>query len=261
MFQQLIDSVKDAMRRTQGKEALRAIFRDAISDMVLTPHEIQLLRSEVATHGLSADDVREVGTAVLTDAVVFAKADGLVTDTDMKTINDIVALTQVSSTTVGELIGTMKLQRKMYELTRGVITPLTDAGIQLRAGELAYWVEQVGLYEEKVIRRETVGGNRGVSVRIMRGVSYRFGSSKGQSVPITATVEVARGELVITSQRIVFKGDRRTATIAVDDIIGVDPYTNAIVIHAEKLKQPMQFRYLNAESAELVAQIVAFVMR
>jgi hypothetical protein len=47
----------------------------------------------------------------------------------------------------------------------------------------------------------------------------------------------------------------------VDDIIGVDPYTNAIVIHAEKLKQPMQFRYLNAESAELVAQIVAFVMR
>jgi hypothetical protein len=125
------------MRRTQGKEALRAIFRDAISDMVLTPHEIQLLRSEVAAHGLSADDVREVGTAVLTDAVVFAKADGLVTDTDMKTINDIVALTQVSSTTVGELIGTMKLQRKMYELTRGVITPLTDAGIQLRAGELA----------------------------------------------------------------------------------------------------------------------------
>ena len=65
MFQQLIDSVKDAMRRTQGKEALRAIFRDAISDMVLTPHEIQLLRSEVATHGLSADDVREVGTAAV----------------------------------------------------------------------------------------------------------------------------------------------------------------------------------------------------
>ena len=137
MFQQLIDSVKDALRRSQGKDALRAIFRDALSDMVLTPHEIQRLRNEVATHGLTADDVREVGTAVLKDAVGAAKADGLVSDTDMKTINDIVALTQVPSTTVGELIGTMTLQRKMYELTRGVIAPLADAGIQLRAGELA----------------------------------------------------------------------------------------------------------------------------
>ena len=126
MFQQLIDSVKDALRRSQGKDALRAIFRDALADVVLTPHEIQLLRSEVATHGLTADDVREVGTEVLKAAVVAAKADGLVSDTDMKTINDIIALTQVPSTTVGELIGTMTLQRKMYELTRGVIAPLAD---------------------------------------------------------------------------------------------------------------------------------------
>ncbi len=261
MFQQLVNSVKDALRRSQGKEALRDLFKTSIADMVLTPTEIQLLRAEVSAHGLTVEDVREVGTSILKDAVSTAKSDGLVTDAELKTIDDIVALTQITSPTVGEILSTLMIQRKMYELSQGIIAPIANIGVQLRAGEVGYWSEPVGLYEEKVIRRDTVGGSRGVSFRIMRGVSYRFGASRGHSVPVTATVEVARGDLVITSERIVFKGDRRTAIIAVDDIIGVDPYTNAITIHAEKLKLPMQFRYINTDAAELVAQIVAYAMR
>ena len=261
MFQKFVDSIKDALQRSQGKEALHEIFKTALADMVLTPQEIQSLRLEVTKHGLTVDDVREVGTRVLHSAAAAAKADGQLSDSELKTINDIVALTQISPQTVGELLNTMHTQRKLYELSRGVITPITLAGVQLKGGELAYWSEPVGLYEEKVIRRETVGGSRGISFRIARGVSYRFGSSRGHSVPVTATIEVARGDLIITSHRIIFKGDRKTMTIALDDVIGVDPYTNAVMIHAEQLKQPAQFRYHNSESSELVAQILAYVMR
>ncbi len=261
MFQKLVDSIKESLQRSQGKDALRELFKTAIADMVLTPQEIHALRFEVTTHGLTADDVREVGTRILQDAAAAAKTDGQLSDSELKTINDIVALTQIPPQTVGELLSTLHTQRKIYELSRGVITPITLAGVQLKGGELAYWSEPVGLFEEKVIRRETVGGNRGISFRIARGVSYRFGSSRGHSVPVTATVEVARGDLVITSQRVIFKGDRKTMTIALDDVIGVDPYTNAVIIHAERLKQPAQFRYHNTESAELVAQMLAYVMR
>ncbi|MFM2310555.1 MAG: hypothetical protein RLY87_2677 [Chloroflexota bacterium] len=261
MIQRFIDTFKDALRRSQGKEALYASFTGAIADMVLTPQEIMALRSDVSTHGLTADDVREVGTRILQDVAVAVKKDGMLSDSEIKTINEIVALTQIAPETVGALMQTLLTQRKLYEISRGVITPIHNTGVQLRPGENAYWSEPVGLYEEKVIRRETVGGSRGVSFRIMRGVSYRIGSSRGQSVPVTATVEVARGDLVITSQRVIFKGDRRTMAFALDDVIGVDPYTNAIVLHVERLKQPAQFRYINTESAELVAQIVAFVLR
>ena len=50
-------------------------------------------------------------------------------------------------------------------------------------------------------------------------------------------------------------------SFALDDVLGVDPYTNAIVLHVERLKQPAQFRYHNTESAELVAQMLAYVLR
>ena len=193
MFQQFIDTFKDALRRSQGKEMLYTSFTGAIADMVLTPQEIQALRTDVSTHGLTADDVREVGTRILNDVAVAVKKDGMLSDSELKTIHDIVALTQIAPATVGELMQTLLTQRKLYEVSRGVITPITNSGVQLRAGELAYWSEPVGLYEEKVIRRETVGGSRGVSFRIMRGVSYRIGSSRGHSVPVTATVEVTGG--------------------------------------------------------------------
>lgn len=261
MFKQLVHSISDAFKHSQGIAELQRVFTAALSDLVLSPAEINALRSVVTTHGLTTDEVRAIGENVLRQAIAQAKADGTVSDAEMKTLQDIIALTQIPAQTAGALLATLAVQRKMYELSRGVLAPIADPGIQLRGAEQAYWLTAVRLFEERVVRRETVGRSSGVSFRIMRGVSYRIGGSRGHSVPVTASVEVARGNLVITDMRLVFLGDRQTVTIALDDVVGVDPYTNAIVIHAEKRKQPVQFFYQNLEEAEFVAQVIAHVLR
>jgi hypothetical protein len=44
--------------------------------------------------------------------------------------------------------------------------------------------------------------------------------------------------------------------VMLKDVIGADPYTNAIVMHTNTSKQPLNFHYVRPESAELVAQIL-----
>jgi hypothetical protein len=165
-------------------------------------------------------------------------------------------LTNVPNETLGELLSVLFVQRRLYEVSQGRLTPITVTGLNLYANEKAYWAEPVTLYENKMVRRESVGRSHGVSLRIMRGVSYRIGGSKGQSMPIYEDVAVAQGQLIFTNQRVVFKGDRRTMMVMLKDVIGADPYTNAIVMHTNTSKQPLNFHYVRPESAELVAQIL-----
>jgi hypothetical protein len=95
----------------------------------------------------------------------------------------------------------------------------------------------------------------------MRGVSYRVGGSRGQSMPVYGDVPAASGELILTNQRVVFKGDKKSVALHWRDVIGIDPYINAITIHSAKAKQPLRFFYVRNESGELVAQIVSHLMK
>lgn len=256
MFDKLVQSIKSGIQNAQDLEAVRQLFVQALADMTLDVNEMGKLYREITTHGFSATQIHELGTYALRDVIERAKSDGRVDDAEMQLIQQIVTLTSVPNETVGELLSVLFVQRRLYEVSQGRLTPITVTGLNLNATEKAYWAEPVTLYEHKIVRRETVGRSQGVSLRIMRGVSYRIGGSKGQSVPIYDDVAVAQGQLIFTNQRVVFKGDRRTVMVRLNDVIGADPYTNAIVIHANNTKQPLNFHYVRPESAELVAQIL-----
>jgi len=256
MFDKLVQSIKAGIQDAQELEAVRQLFVQALADMTLDVNEMGKLYREITSHGFSAEQIAELGVYALRDVIQRAKSDGRVDDAEMQLIQQIVTLTNVPSETLGELLSVLFVQRRLYEVSQGRLTPITVTGLNLYANEKAYWAEPVTLYENKMVRRETVGRSQGVSLRIMRGVSYRIGGSKGQSMPIYEDVAVAQGQLIFTNQRVVFKGDRRTMMIMLKDVIGADPYTNAILIHTNTSKQPLNFHYVRLESAELVAQIL-----
>lgn len=261
MIQQFIQTIKSSLARAQHIEAVRQAFVSAVADLHLDSREIASLRAEVAQHQLSADEVREIGMHVLHDVAHRIKQDGVVTDGEVALMQQIVQLTQVPSNQLGDIMATLVIQRKMYEVSQGRLTPMQVAGVNLLAGEAAYWSEPVRLIEERVVRREMVGRNQGVNIRIMRGVSYRIGGSRGQSMPVYGDVPVAAGDLILTNQRVIFKGDKKSIALAWRDVIGIDPYTNAITIHSGKAKQPLRFFYARNETGELVAQIAAHLMK
>jgi len=261
VIQQFIQSIKESLARAQHIEAVRQAFVAAVADLHLDAKEIAALRVEVSQHQLTLDEVREIGMHVLHDVSQRIKQDGIVTDAEVALMQQIVQLTQVPSNQLGDIMATLYIQRKMYEVSQGRLMPIQVTGVNLLAGEQAYWNEPVTLVEERVVRREIVGRSQGVNIRIMRGVSYRVGGSRGQSMPVYGDVPAASGELILTNQRVVFKGDKKSLALPWRDVIGIDPYNNAMTIHSGKAKQPLRFFYVRNESSELIAQIASYLMR
>lgn len=87
----------------------------------------------------------------------------------------------------------------------------------------------VQLCEERMVR-EYVGGSRGVSIRVMKGVSYRVGNFAGQSVSRPEIKQVDMGTLYVTTKRFDFSGSRMHIDIPLSKIESLEMYSDGIQI-------------------------------
>jgi hypothetical protein len=84
----------------------------------------------------------------------------------------------------------------------------SNVPMALKKGEeFLYRLESISLIESRSNGSTYQGGSRGVSVRVMKGVSYRVGASKGQFVKNPESLQVIdTGAATFTNQRILFVG-------------------------------------------------------
>lgn len=110
--------------------------------------------------------------------------------------------------------------------------PIVDAplSINFKKGEYAIYVFENVDYLEDRIRRQVIGGSRGVSVRVARGIYYRTGGSRGESVEFNERVSVDSGKLVCTNESLYFIGSIKSTRIPYKKIINFDPYSDGIGI-------------------------------
>jgi hypothetical protein len=109
-----------------------------------------------------------------------------------------------------------------------------DAPIALTKNEKAIVVlPGINLWEPRSIRVKT-GSGSGSSIRVMKGLSFRFGTygSTGESHDEMRKIDT--GTLVVTNRRLVFEGQQRTVSHDTIKIIGVDYYLDGVGIHCEK---------------------------
>ena len=125
----------------------------------------------------------------------------------------------------------------LKDLQRGRLPqkPLT-VPVMLGRGECALWVyDNVTMFQEKIMR-EYVGGSRGMSFRICKGVTYRTGSFKGQPVERSHMDKVGVGSLVVTNKHFFFHCPTASAKIPYSKIIGVTPYSDGLEVHKDEVK-------------------------
>ncbi len=85
------------------------------------------------------------------------------------------------------------------------------------------------------IRQGTVGyegGNNGVSLKVMKGVSFRVGNYKGHYIK-DEIIERTNGLIYLTNKKIVFTGLQNSAVIKYDDIINLSVEDNILQIQTE----------------------------
>ncbi|MFE2427301.1 DUF4429 domain-containing protein [Streptomyces sp. NPDC059373] len=105
----------------------------------------------------------------------------------------------------------------------GASTTIASGLIILKKNEAALWAGQASLVEPRRQPGYYSGGTAGVRLRIAKGVSYRIGASSRSYTPgPEMQTPVDQGSIIVTTQRVVFKGSKASREWVFDKLLGVD---------------------------------------
>lgn len=125
--------------------------------------------------------------------------------------------------------------RLLEALSRGDLdqiqkVPPNGLPIILKKGENCYLsIHLIQLHEDRK-ERQYVPGSRGASIRIMKGVSLRFGGYQGYSESIEVRKLIDEGTLCITDKRFIFIGGSKNIEVNLNKIIAVEVYSDGIAV-------------------------------
>lgn len=112
--------------------------------------------------------------------------------------------------------------------------------INFQKGETPIWgFNNTDLIEDKTFH-EYVSGSQGVSVRIMKGLYYRVGASRGQRIEYTNSVIIDSGIFLITDKNVYFSGQKKAIRIPFTKIVSFLPYSDAVGIMKDGTNSKVQ---------------------
>lgn len=128
--------------------------------------------------------------------------------------------------------------------------------IVLGKGESLLWTyDNVTLYQEK-IEKEYVGRHKGVSVRVIKGVTLRTGKMKGKPVEHSFMNNIGTGELYVTNKHLIFQSPTKAAKVPFNKLIGITPYIDGVELHKEGDSKRMVLQGFDSWFVMCLLQIV-----
>lgn len=258
LIHSLVNKYKDTKQRKLNKQEFRQALLQAVNDGKLTDSEILELDKKKADFGLTDEDIRKIRAEVFTTAFTAAKSDKQVTGEEEKELEKIQKYLGLADDEIAHDKKELARLRLLNEIQNGNMPAVLISNVILFKGESPYWIEPADLIEEKVLRRHYEGGSRGVSFRVMKGVSYRVGGHRGQMVAETGLVSVSSGDLVITNKRIIFKGDRKSFAIKLDNLLGTEIFTNAIYISENGKSSTRMIKFQQLGNHDIVGAVLSY---
>jgi len=132
-------------------------------------------------------------------------------------------------------------------------------GLVMKQDEECYSDVEGVLIEEKTTRKRIRGGSVGLSYRVTDRFSIRGNRFQGEIVPETAMKAVAIGRLYITSNRVVFRGNKKSFNLALTSIMAVETFADAVRLTSERGGKPHIVQFADAASADRVREVLAAI--
>lgn len=133
----------------------------------------------------------------------------------------------------------------------------------LKKEEVAHYADNGAFNELKTVNLGYSGSSRGVSFRIMKGVSYRVGTNKGHLIKQDRIVESSRGILIITNQRLFlnpFPG-KKPVSIPLNKIVSYHCYSNGIEVYKEGSDKRYFFSINKSGSVEIFGLCLGHLLK
>lgn len=260
ILQTVIQKYKDAKQKSLNKSEYRQLLLNAISDGKLTKEEIDELDKKKKEFGLTVDDIKGMRVDTYTAALSAVEKDQQVTKEEEQELGEIQKYLGIADDEIQADKKELARLRLLYEIQQGNIPTATVTNLVMQKDEKAYWSEPAILAEEKVISRGFVGGSRGVSLRVMKGVSYRIGSYRGHAVSQTGVVAVSNGALIITSKRLIFQGDNKSFAEPLNKILDIQLFSNGIHFSENNRPKPRLIKFVEEGNNHIIAAILTYAI-
>ena len=113
------------------------------------------------------------------------------------------------------------------KFVNGEMAEKFDSSIILKKNEvLIFYIPGISLCEERTVK--TQGSHQGFSIRVMKGVSYRFGNF--EAAPQKEVVELDVGTLTLTNKRLMFSGSTNSVDYPISKINRIEALETGISI-------------------------------
>ena len=172
--------------------------------------------------------------------------------------NELIALRKKLNLSEADVSHTLKnliVLKKFTSIQDGNL-PILQTNLLLKKNEVCHYQGYFDLMEQKS-KTSYVGGSRGVSFRIAKGVSYRVGAFKGDRITEVYNDITDTGILCITNQRIIFSGNIKNITYSLKKIVNMVTYKDGIQFQKENETKPKYFINNNSETIDEVAMIAS----
>jgi hypothetical protein len=177
----LLERLQAFRRHLANKRRFKNRLIAAVSEGHLLPTVIEELNSLKSELQLSDADVRSSGVKAYLAAYSAATRNGSVTreeDVELQGIQQYLGVADEEIVGPKQKLARLRLLRG---IENGEMPTVVVSGLLLQKGETANWSEAASIVEEQVVSRQFVGGSRGVSFRIAKGVRYHVGGFRGHT--------------------------------------------------------------------------------
>jgi hypothetical protein len=260
IFNAIVAKYKKSQQDRSNREEFKNLILSAVADGKLTPKEIGELEQKKAEFGLTSQDLDRLKVDVFATAFSVAKGDQSVTEDEEKELQQIQSYLGIPDDAISATKKELARLRLINEIQQGNLPAIATVNLVKQKNEVVHWVEPSSLAEEKVVRRRYEGGSQGVSLRIAKGVSYRVGGHRGHIVSETGIVPVSIGDLVITNQRIIFRGDGKSFAIKLDKILDIQIFTDMIQFSENNKPKPRMVMFKDVGNHDIVGAVFSYVI-
>jgi hypothetical protein len=213
------------------------------------------MRADPNVQALSVRERDRLGEEAIRRYANIALADSNLTEDEEETLHQLLLNLGFGGEGVGDRFHDLAMQVRIARANAGRLGRCQAPKLMAKAGEVVYSEWPADLVKE-VAKKEYRGGYSGFSFRIVKGVSYHVGGTRGRMVTTGTELHIAdRGTLSITSMRAVFLGTNATLEFLGSKLVGLDVYDNGIRFHVANRQAASTLRVENGHvvAAELNA--------
>lgn len=157
--------------------------------------------------------------------------DNLLTESELASVNHLLDFLKPKHALIQKELSEIAKHTTLREISVGVLPTVATSIVALKREEIAHFVVGASLREERVISRGYQGGSHGVSIRIAKGVTYRVGQNRGKMVSETGIVDVDSGSFIITNQRLIFVGNKKSFSYDYKKLLAWNVYSDGISLN------------------------------